>query len=547
MLKTGKTGRRSLVIFLALFYSLVFFILLKNSFGYLDPDFGWHLMAGKEIWQERAVPHINHENFPVYGQEWVDHEWLMNLITYFIYSGFGYVGLSFFFAFLVVLVLLLQLRLIRKDFLKNDRGLGLALSLQFFGVFASLPHLGVRMQEVTLLGLVLLITILLRYEKKKEPALLFWLIPLFLFWASAHAGFLIGLFLLALFAAVKFLEWWASRRFSWPVENEKVISPKELKVFCLFSFFAFLATLLTPYGLGLYDFLRGYGDSFYQRHIEEWFGQHFFPFQYPQLAFLELVLIFLFFPILQRLALKERKPVPAWPWLLNALFFFLAFKSRRHFPLLFIVSVPFLSSFFIASFSWAIAWAKVFWERNLALRKSVIFFGAVALLLVSASNLAAVKFTTFPEKSFRDNYPYEAVKFLRAHPEYDKLNLFNHYSWGGYLIWQYPERQIFIDGRMPQLKYGERTFLEEYFDFFDKKKAEEKLKEHHIGLVLMPAEKSRSVKVLWWEKVFLGVSPAAVNKQKNPEWTINGFLKDSPNWELVYEDETSQIYARMLK
>lgn len=56
-----------------------------------------------------------------------------------------------------------------------------------------------------------------------------------------------------------------------------------------------------------------------------------------------------------------------------------------------------------------------------------------------------------PFKSFCGKYPCYAVNFLQKHHQkYLNKKLFNNYNWGGYLIHEYPEKQIFIDGRLPQ-------------------------------------------------------------------------------------------------
>jgi len=47
--------------------------------------------------------------------------------------------------------------------------------------------------------LLLLGIIIFLYNKNKNFKILFWLIPLFIIWASAHGGFLIGLAVLGMF------------------------------------------------------------------------------------------------------------------------------------------------------------------------------------------------------------------------------------------------------------------------------------------------------------------------------------------------------------
>ncbi len=44
--------------------------------------------------------------------------------------------------------------------------------------------------------------------------------------------------------------------------------------------------------------------------------------------------------------------------------------------------------------------------------------------------------------------PVKATSFLKANPITG--NVYNSYYWGGYLIWElYPQKQVFIDGRVP--------------------------------------------------------------------------------------------------
>jgi hypothetical protein len=46
-----------------------------------------------------------------------------------------------------------------------------------------------------------------------------------------------------------------------------------------------------------------------------------------------------------------------------------------------------------------------------------------------------------------NNYPIKAIKFLETQKL--KGNIFATYDIGGYLIWKFPQKKVFIDGRMP--------------------------------------------------------------------------------------------------
>ena len=85
-------------IYWGFFYLAIFSYILFNSFNYLDPDLGWHLRVGENILTEKAVPGPDYYNYTLEGQNWIDHEWLSDLITFLIYNNFGYIILSLFFA-----------------------------------------------------------------------------------------------------------------------------------------------------------------------------------------------------------------------------------------------------------------------------------------------------------------------------------------------------------------------------------------------------------------------------------------------------------------
>src|SRR6056297_2408799 len=87
------------------FYLFLFVFFLFNSFSYLDPDLGWHLRVGQEIRETVSVPQINHYNYTIEGQGWVDHEWLLDAFVSWVYDSWGYIVLSIFFALFLTGVL----------------------------------------------------------------------------------------------------------------------------------------------------------------------------------------------------------------------------------------------------------------------------------------------------------------------------------------------------------------------------------------------------------------------------------------------------------
>ncbi len=517
-----------------LFYTLIFSFLLYNSFNSLDPDLGWHLKVGQEIIVNKTIPHIEHYDYPIWGQRWVDHEWLINAVSYYIYTKSGYIALNIFFALLIIIALVILTLWTKKYFApKSD---GLIAFFQILGLWAITPHLGVRMQEITLFNLLLLLIIVYFYEKKKDYKILFALPPLFCFWANVHGGFLIGIFLLFFWLDIKISEKIINRtKIARFFNIDQKITWKNLLIFALFSFLAVAATLINAYGMELYSFLSDYRNNFYMIHIAEWLPAFFYPINYVKLIYTSFLVAIFIINLITNFSQKKQK-ITLWSTSLIFLFFFLSFKARRHYPLFFIASFPYLIKSTAQLLGWPLenfSWLK----NNLMVR----FYAVAGLVLATIILFLQTNWTNTPftNPKFCQSYPCQAVEFLKSHPEYSRLKIFNRYGWGGFLIWVWPEKKLFIDGRLPQYRLGEHTFLEEYYDFFDKEKSQEKLNQYDIGLILLPTEKPP--KLNWFDKYVLGFQ---LNKFKYHFNNLKELLNKSSKWSLVYQDNIALVYIK---
>jgi len=511
-------------IFWSIFYLLIFIILLKNGFSYLDPDFGWHLKAGEEVSLSGRAPTANLYNY-TYTGDWVNHEWLSDLALYHFYEKFGYEAVVIFFALLIVITLIILNIFIYKTAQTKILWPVLA-GLQLFGLMASLPHLGVRLQELAWLFVLGIIIIIHYYQKTVNWRYLLFLPLIMLAWANLHGSFLIGFFLLGSFLGIQIFLRLFSNSLKKIVILGNGLSWSEIRVFTIIIFFSFLATLINPYQLGLYEFLDGYRNFAYLSLIKEWLPQHNFPFFYGQLIYLGLgVLAVIFYFIDYR---KEKKALDLWSLFLLISFLFLSFKSRRHFPLFFILSLPFLVNFNSAFF----AKSKIYYQQLLS---SLLIF---CLILTGASQLLLTKFTNQPFSAYCYKYPCGAVSFLKNNQEYLEYNLFNSYGWGGFLIWELPEKKIFIDGRLPQVEFAGQTFIEEYMNFFQEEVDHEaKLESYNIRLILIEAKDS-NLSAKKWEKIFFNIKDEDL-KVKN---SLRSYLDSSEKWQVIYKDNTAKIY-----
>ena len=107
-------------------------------------------------------------------------------------------------------------------------------------------------------------------------------------------------------------------------------------------------------------------------------------------------------------------------------------------------------------------------------------------------------------------YPLKAIRSIQlTHP---KVNMFNSYNWGGYLIWSLPEYPVFIDGRADL--FGE-SLINEWWDVVNgTDKAMAILDKYHINFIIL-----------------------------EPDWPIINILKNN-QWNITYHDNISIVLTR---
>lgn len=528
----------SLILIVVSISAMLFFLLLNNSYSYLDPDLGWHLKVGEDILKSGDAPRTNDYNFTLLGERWVDHEWLMEVLMYSIFHYFSYFCLHLFFVFLVIITFYLLVWSIIKKY-GCLKGILASLPFLVFGIYTSLPHFGLRPQEFALFFTVLLLIIINKFEKNKNFKYLLFLIPLFFFWANLHGSFLLGLGLLLVWYLIKII--FKNKYLNRFINNLTIsvgrgLTKKESGSFLIVFLLIIIATLFNPYGLDLYLSLTEYSNTYYLSRIAEWLSQFHYPYLYPQLIYLSvsfsLVLLYIIEPV------KERGKIKIWSLFLFLFLFILAFKSRRHFPL-----------FVIASFSFLVDIILYYYRQFSKLKLKKIFIVINFFIIIIISTVLAycfyknINWHKDPFNHFCRSYPCEAVKFLKENKDLKELKLFNNYNWGGYMIWTYPDRLLFIDGRLPHYPYKGRSMLEEYNDIRRAKEIdmlEIKLEKHDISLVLIES-KLKELNFKNWEKRIFTFNEDEIKAEDK----LKNYLDNSLDWENIYEDKTAIIFKKI--
>ncbi|MGI6347597.1 MAG: hypothetical protein ACOXZ1_00130 [Patescibacteria group bacterium] len=538
----------------SLLYILMFLIIINNSLGYLDPDLGWHIKVGESIYQEQAVPHINHYNFVFSDNDnfWVDHEWLSNLLTYLIYDNFGYLSLTLFFALILFFTLLILNQFIFNKISSQPIFKTLLIILEIILIKGILPSSGIRIQELSWLFFILLLLIIYNFEdkvilKKKKPWLILgFLIPLFFLWTNSHGSFILGPVILFIYIIVKAGEiiiFKSNCKLKSFFDFSRTLEKQNILHLSLALILSSAISLINPYGLKLFDFLFIYSkNTAYLRIIAEWFSPFSFPLVPWNLIYLVIFLVvFIYFFIINKK--KEELQFIRQPWnlALNLIFLILFLKSKRHFPLFFIVSFPSLVTILWSGIK--NIFSNIKFNHN---GKIDIFLKIFIITSIIISGMAILLKTNFhhrdPFKSFCGKYPCYAVNFLQKHHQkYLNKKLFNNYNWGGYLIHEYPEKQIFIDGRLPQKTLKNHSYIEEYLLFSSESEEiiKEKLDEYDIELVLISKETKKRLN--WLEQILLFKNTKILVAKNN----LKDFLNKDSNWILIYEDQTSIIYEKI--
>ena len=518
------------LIITVLFYTLIFSIFLTSSFNRLDPDFGWHLKAGEEIYLEKHVPWNENYNYTLEGKTWVDHEWLLNLISYLIYTKVGYIALSICFALIGLLIFILLNSCLLKKYFKDKLHYIFILIIEIIGLAGILPHFGVRMQEFSVLMLLLLLFIIDKFNEKQNYKIFYFLPILFFVWANLHGGFMLGLVIFWFWFGLNLIAPKILNYFKIKIFEFKTISVKNN--FCIFlsALASSLAVFLTPYHYKYFSFMFEYTNTYYMKQIMEWLPVWNAPLIYTQQVYF---IIFILIIVLFFLENKNEK-INFWHLSIGLLLLTAAFKARRNFPLFFIASLPLITT--ATSSINKNNFKKIYFY--LFKNKYIYFFliGSLSISIFLTLFLSNFTNTPFKNQKFCQFYPCAALEKIKSLPQ-ENLKIFNNYGWGGYLIWNWPDNKIFIDGRLPMLQVNNHSLLEEYYEFFDKEKISDKLNKHNINLVL--DRKHKAIKFNWFEKIFLGRKDK--DKELNP---LEKYLSDKNNWELLFEDDNSFVYYK---
>ena len=202
LLEMFLSSRRLLVL---VFMTVIFAGAVRSV---TDPDFWWHLKTGQHIVETGGIPHTDIYSTTFFGREWITHEWLSELFIYAIYRVLGLGGLVLVFSLIITAGFWIAYqRSARRAGHPYVPGFALIL-----GGLTAAPTWGVRPQMFSFLFASIYVAVLGNYAEDEKSRALWWLVPLMIVWVNIHAGFAMGLALIALTIVGLVLEGILSRR-----------------------------------------------------------------------------------------------------------------------------------------------------------------------------------------------------------------------------------------------------------------------------------------------------------------------------------------------
>lgn len=409
-----------------------------------DTDTLWHLRAGQWMVENGQHLHIDAFSHTQFGETWLNHSWLSQLILYGLDSALGPVGLGLFTAVLATGGMVFA-------FLQADGDPLVRAGAVVLGAGAAAVFWSPRPQMFTFFFSGAVLYVLWLWQKRSINRL--WAIPLIiLIWANMHGGYATGFIILVLATVGEGVRWLLNDIIGGAEEEARVGLRPAITIAAL-SLISAVATFANPLGPRVLTIpFQTVGLATLQNFIQEWASPNFHqPWVWP---FLWLLLGTYAAAGLSdaRLGWRDALMLSGWAYL--------ALLAGRNIAVFALVATPILAEHLNALLRGLNITLR--WRPPANLIQSVLnavllagLVGAVVFKMVIAWSPEAVAEALAA-------FPTDAADFLRD--EAPPGPLFNSYNWGGYLVWELPEYPVYVDGRTDL--YGDDvlgTYLTIYF------------------------------------------------------------------------------------
>jgi hypothetical protein len=449
-----------------------------------DPDTLWHIRTGQWILDHAQVPTVDFYSYTAMGKRWISTEWLSEIFYAMAYKIGEWRGVVILSAMLcATIIAILCFYLVRHLRFSVAIGWTALTALAISPHFLARPHL-----FSYVLIIIWLIVLLDSYDRKDFNASAPTLCALMVLWANLHGSFTFGLALLYVCAGYSCCERLVRRSYDQCMRTLYVVVAVSI------------CALITPYGI--YSALLTLDTTklkYALQYIDEWHSPNF------QQKPIHLLLFVGLFAVMAGLGIRLRGP----RLIAFGMVTILALSYSRGLVLFFLLTPIILTRPLLASATWCRAVPPAGNRIDQTddddasdsilryLQKRIVAIATVCLT-VSVLTTAALwgQINSGPPG---ETAPKAAIDFVKRAGI--SGNVFNSYSFGGYLI--FSGIPTFIDGRIPPYtddffrKYSETVRL------VDIQNAFQTLNDYNVGwVILLPTEhlaKALAQNTLWNE------------------------------------------------
>lgn len=432
-----KSAKKTLKIWVAVMLGALVFIMAART--PLDTDFWWHIRAGEETVLSGVPMLTDTLTFTRFGQTWINHSWLGEVMYYLAFRGAGFLGVGLLMALLATVSMLLVHSQLEGPELLKAAVVVLASTVAAL-VWSPRPQLF----SLVLFAAINLILYLYKFRRKDR----LWLLPiLFVLWSNLHAGYSLGFLLLGAVIAGELFNLVVNQ------QSEDRLHWRELRKVIIWTAVCVVVVLVNPNGLETWWIPYKTVEVSLPAVIEEWASPDFHQFALHPF-------LWLFFAVAAAVGLSGRK-IDGVDLVGFLGFAYLSFFAKRSFAYFAIFAAPVLARHvtIIIQNWWKSRMPSTgradFIQRlnehygsqsiSKNLQKAINLSLAGILFIAGIVKLYIVTYPAFVENAIAAYYPVGAVEYI----EQERLSgrIFNSYGWGGYLEWTIRDSLFYIDGR----------------------------------------------------------------------------------------------------
>jgi hypothetical protein len=400
-------------------------------FPLTDTDIFWHLAAGREMVLHKRWLFTDPFSFSLPSPQWIDLHWLFQLIVYGVHS-IGAEKALIGFKLLTVAAITGILCCIYR----SRRYIAVSAFTAALLFYETRYLICLRPVLITMLCMALYIFLFENIRLKENKKTLWLCIPLQILWTNSQGLYMIGLFIIGTYWVEEVIEFFRKK--------------KPLPVFITMLFAsASLACLINPYGLSgltlpftLLSRINPDPGNIYSLNIAEnapLFSLSGYDAVYRATVIAAAIAACALF-------ILNRKGIRPAHVLLFLGFSLLAYSAERNVLLFVVIVIPVIA--YNAAQCGIIDAVKALHKKIKRPLSTAIITAALSVVVWAVIQHAWVIAVYPPSRMLSPfRFPEKITEYLRHNPVEGRM--FNDIRSGGYLIWNfYPDRQVFIDGRL---------------------------------------------------------------------------------------------------